>query len=73
MLMTGENRGKDGCQPVLYLKMKFVPHSKHTESRLVNQILCRDIIVIPSKIHTKHTNTLCGRKVEILNVKPGVI
>ena len=24
-----------------------------------------------SEIHTKHINTLCGRNVELLNVKPG--
>jgi len=29
------------------------------------------IIAVCSDIHTKHTNTLCGQKVELLNVKRG--
>jgi len=32
-------------------------------------MLSRDIIVVCSQIHTKHINTLCGEKVELLNVK----
>ena len=28
-----------------------------------------EIIAVCSQIHTKHTNTLCGRNVELLNVK----
>jgi hypothetical protein len=34
-------------------------------------MLYREIIAVCSQIHTKHTNTLCGQKVELLNVKPG--
>src|SRR5215470_11880716 len=34
-------------------------------------MLCREIIAVCSEIHTKHTNTLCGQNVELLNVKPG--
>jgi len=34
-------------------------------------MLCREIIAVCSQIHTKHINTLCGQKVELLNVKPG--
>jgi hypothetical protein len=34
-------------------------------------MLCREIIADCSEIHTKHINTLCGHKVELLNVKPG--
>jgi len=34
-------------------------------------MLHREIIVVCSQIHTKHINTLCGRNVELLNVKPG--
>jgi len=30
----------------------------------------REVIAIPSEIHTKHINRVCGQKVEILNVKP---
>jgi hypothetical protein len=33
-------------------------------------MLCREIIAVWSEIHTKHTNTLCGQNVELLNVKP---
>ena len=36
-------------------------------------MLYMEIIVVCSQIHTKHTNTLCGQKVELLNVKPGGI
>ena len=35
-------------------------------------MLYREIIVICSQIHTKHINTLCGQKVELLNVKLAV-
>jgi len=35
-------------------------------------MLYREIITVCSKIHTKHTNTLCGQNVELLNVKPVV-
>ena len=35
-----------------------------------NQLmLYRDIITMCSQIHTKHINTLCGQKVEFVNVK----
>ena len=34
-------------------------------------MLYREIIAVCSQIHTKHVNTLCGQKVELLNVKPG--
>jgi len=29
----------------------------------------REIVAVCSEIHTKHINTLCGQKVELLNVK----
>ena len=52
-----------------------VPRSKH--SVLVIQtsqlMLYREIIAVCSQIHTKHINTLCGKNVELLNVKPGGI
>ena len=35
-------------------------------------MLCREIIAVCSQIHTKHTNTLCGQNVELVNVKLGV-
>jgi len=34
-------------------------------------MLYREIIAVCSQIHTKHTNTLCGQNVELLNVKAG--
>jgi len=34
-------------------------------------MLCREIIAVCSRIHTKHINTLCGQNVELLNFKPG--
>jgi len=33
-------------------------------------MLYREIIAVCSRIHTKHTNTLCGQNVVLLNVKP---
>ena len=30
-----------------------------------------EIIAVCSDIHTKHVNTVCGQKMEIVNVKPG--
>jgi hypothetical protein len=35
-------------------------------------MLYREIIAVCSQIHTKHTNTLCGQNVELLNVKLAV-
>jgi len=32
-------------------------------------MLHRAIIAVCSEIHSKHINTLCGQKVELLNVK----
>jgi hypothetical protein len=32
-------------------------------------MLYREIIAACSEIHIKHTNTLCGQNVELLNVK----
>jgi len=29
----------------------------------------REIIAVCSQIHTKHINTLCGKNVELLNIK----
>jgi len=34
-------------------------------------MLYREIIAVCSQIHTKHINTLCGQKVEWVNVEPG--
>ena len=35
-------------------------------------MLYREIIAVCSQIHAKHTNTLCGQNVELLNVKLAV-
>jgi len=35
-------------------------------------MLYREIISVCSEIHTKRINTLCGQKVELLNVKLAV-
>jgi hypothetical protein len=32
-------------------------------------MLYREIIAVCSEIHTIHVNTLCGQKVELLNIK----
>jgi hypothetical protein len=34
-------------------------------------MLYREIIAFCSQIHTKHINTVCGKNVEMLSVKPG--
>jgi hypothetical protein len=34
-------------------------------------ILCREIIAVCSQIHTRHINTMCGQKVEYVDVKNG--
>jgi hypothetical protein len=34
-------------------------------------MLYRNIIAVYSETHTKHINTLCGQKVEFVNVNPG--
>ena len=31
-------------------------------------MLHREIITVCSQVHTKHTNTLCGQNVELLNL-----
>ena len=35
-------------------------------------MLCGEIIVVCSQIHTKHKNILCGQDVELLNVELAV-
>jgi hypothetical protein len=35
-------------------------------------MLYREIIAVCYQSHTKHTNTLCGQNVELLNVKLAV-
>jgi hypothetical protein len=35
--------------------------------------LYREIIAVCAEIHTRHVNTLCGQKVEFLNINSGGI
>ena len=35
-------------------------------------MLYREVITVCSQIHTKHINTVCGQKVELLDVKMAV-
>jgi hypothetical protein len=34
-------------------------------------MLYREITAVCSEINTKHTNTLCGKNVEFVTIKPG--
>ena len=55
------------------IKIQSVPLSKHTPVSFIKQtsrlMLYREIHAVCSYIHTKHINTLCGQKVELMNVK----
>jgi len=53
-------RYNDRDRPKLYINTQSAPRSKHYISV---------IIAAFSQIHTKHINTLCGQKVELLHVK----
>ena len=56
------------------LKTQSVPRSKHTHSlgyKNQSVMMNREIIAVCSEIHTKNINTLCGQKVELVNVEPG--
>jgi len=57
----------------LFLKSKFLPHSKQIRRGIkTNQlILHAEIIAVFCVIHTKHTNAFCGNNVKIFTVKPG--
>jgi hypothetical protein len=56
-----------------YLKIQFVPRSKHSPSRASNRtvMMYKEVIAVRSKIHTKHINILAGQNIELSNVKPG--
>jgi hypothetical protein len=47
-------------ETILNTSIKFVPHSKHAPSRLLNQLMLRKY----------KKNSLCGKNVKFLNVKP---
>ena len=53
------------------MQIQVVPRSKHCISVIQTSqlMLYREIIAVCSQVHTKHTNTLCGLNVELLNVK----
>ena len=55
----------------LYIKIQFVPRSKHPVSvtKTSQLMLYRGIIAVCSQIHTKHINALCGQNVGFFNVK----
>jgi hypothetical protein len=50
----------------LYLNIQSVSVMKTSQL-----VLYREIIAVCSEIHAKHTNTLRGQNVELLDVKPG--
>ena len=55
--------------PELSIKTQSVRRSKHSIPLLykTSQLMpCTEIIAVCSQIHTKHTNTLCGQNVELL-------
>ena len=56
-------------------KIFFFPNTrgKHSVSviKTSHLMLYTEIIAVSSEIRIKHTNTLCGQNVELLNVKPG--
>jgi len=56
------------------VKTQSVPRSKQYVwvIKTSQLMLYREIIAVCSEIHTEHINTLCGQKVELLNVKLAV-
>ena len=65
MVLTGENRSTWGetCDSATLCGWVI---------KTSQLMLYREIIAVCSQIHTKHTNTLCGQNVELLNVKLAV-
>ena len=57
-----------------YINAQLVSRSKHSVSVIQTSqlMLYREIIAVCSEIHTKHINILCGRNVELLDVKVAV-
>jgi hypothetical protein len=66
--------GYGTCNLKQYIKTQSVPRSKHTPSviQTIQSTLYSAITAVCSQIDTKHTNTLCGQNVELLNVKLAV-
>jgi hypothetical protein len=61
---------QDYNKSILHFNSQSVPRSKHIPTGQLK--LYREIIAVCSQIHIKHINTLCGRNVELLNVKLAV-
>ena len=66
-------------QKVELLNVKPMVHIVTTGLQRVKSViktsqlmLYREIIAVCSQIHTKHINTLCGQKVEFVNIKLAV-
>jgi len=53
----------------IYIKTQSVPRSKHNVMKTSQLMLYREIMAVCSEIGTKHINTVCGRNVELSNVK----
>jgi hypothetical protein len=60
---------------IFYLKVPSVPRRKHPVSVIkTSQLtLYMEIIAVHCEIPEQHSNTLCGQKLEFLNVQPGGI
>jgi len=57
------------------LKTQFVPHSKHSTSRLLTiyqLILYTAKLAVCLDIRTEHINAFCGQNAEFFYVKPGL-
>ena len=56
------------------MRIQFVPRRRRYVSvtKIRQLMLYKEIIAVYSDIHTKHVNTLCRQKVELLNVKLAV-
>jgi hypothetical protein len=50
-------------------KLMFAFRNSETRQETSHFILYMEIIAVCSRIHTKHTNILCGQNVELLNIK----
>jgi hypothetical protein len=68
-IKTGRDRNKHHIN-LSKLNIYFVAHKTHSASVTKNQSVnvCREISTVYSKIHTQHTNTVCGQNVEFLQL-----
>jgi hypothetical protein len=57
---------------ILHFNIQCVPSSEHPSAWLqYSANAVREIKYVSTEVHTKHTNTLYGQKVEFLNVETG--